>query len=88
MATSLGAAASLGLFQMVLLHFYTMRYDRVEAFSVMFVVYAALIGASVAVRRGPRRGATILVLRGGGLAPPPARAGGGHAGLSHRRHPG
>lgn len=52
MATLLAAAACLGLLQIVLRYVFATGFDWVEAYLVMFVIYAALIGASVAVRRG------------------------------------
>lgn len=52
MATALAAAACLGLFQVVLRYLFEVGFDWVEAVLVMLVVYSALIGASVAVRRG------------------------------------
>jgi C4-dicarboxylate transporter, DctQ subunit len=51
MAALLAAASCLGLFQIVMRYGFSMGYDWVEAYLIMFVVYAALIGASVAVRR-------------------------------------
>lgn len=51
MAFLFAAAACLGMFQIVLRYFFATGYDWVEAYLVMFVIYATLIGASVAVRR-------------------------------------
>lgn len=52
MAGLLAAAACLGLLQVILRYVFATGFDWVEAYLIMFVVYAALIGASVAVRRG------------------------------------
>lgn len=51
MAALLAAAACLGLFQIVLRYIFAIGFDWVEAYLIVFVVYAAFIGASVAVRR-------------------------------------
>ena len=52
MAFLLAAAGCLGMFQIVLRYVFAVGYDWVEAYLIMFVIYSALIGASVAVRRG------------------------------------
>lgn len=44
-------ASCLGIFQIILRYIFSTGYDWVEAYMIMFVVYAALIAASVAVRR-------------------------------------
>ena len=45
-------AGCLGLLQIILRYLFSMGFDWVEAYLIMLIVYAALIGASVAVRRG------------------------------------
>lgn len=52
MAGLLAAAACLGLLQIILRYVFATGFDWVESYLIMFVIYAALIGASVAVRRG------------------------------------
>jgi C4-dicarboxylate transporter, DctQ subunit len=61
MAGLLAAAACLGLLQIILRYFFATGFDWVESFLIMFVVYAALIGASVAVRRGLHVRLDVLV---------------------------
>jgi len=61
MAGLLAAAACLGLLQIVLRYVFATGFDWVEAYLIMFVVYAALIGASVAVRRNLHVRLDVLV---------------------------
>lgn len=68
MAGLLAAAACLGLLQIVLRYVFATGFDWVEAYLIMFVIYAALIGASVAVRRGLHVRLDVVVEK---LAPRP-----------------
>ena len=61
MAALLAAASCLGIFQIILRYGFSAGFDWVEAFLIMFVVYAALIGASVAVRRNVHVKLDVLV---------------------------
>ncbi len=50
-AVLLAMACCLGMFQIVMRYGFSIGFDWVEAYLIMFVVYAALIAASIAVRR-------------------------------------
>lgn len=50
-AALLSIACCLGMFQIVMRYGFSIGFDWVEAYLIMFIVYAALIAASIAVRR-------------------------------------
>lgn len=57
----LSVASCLGLFQIVMRYGFSIGFDWVEAYLIMLIVYAALIAASIGVRRNVHVKLDVLV---------------------------